>query len=119
MGWLGRAAALDRVLGQHDFRHQEKVSGVSFYGRGLLGFGVGVAAAGLRLLLRQDALRPLGTWRRREHPASPWCRYCISKQAAPVYRESRRATCGCKFFFHQAAGGGFGGSDSSRNKTIP
>ena len=92
--WGGRAggATRNRVLGGCDLRHQERVPRLPVYCRGLLGPGVGAAATGLRLLLRQEALRSDGTHQCREHPCSSLCRPCVPKKTASLHRESRRAT---------------------------
>ena len=60
--WGGRAGSRpdDDYWTDGDSRDQRPASGVQVHRRGLLGPGVGTAAAGIRLLLRQEALRPDG-----------------------------------------------------------
>ena len=61
--WGARAGAKTgrRLLDDGDPGDQRQASGVQVHRRGVLGSGVGTAAAGIRLLLRQETLRPDGT----------------------------------------------------------
>ena len=67
---------------------------VPVHGRGVLGPGVGASAAGLRLLLRQAAVRQIGARLRRADPAPPCGRPRLSGEAGSLHRESRRAPGG-------------------------
>ena len=58
LGRARRAKARRRVLDGRDPRREERAPRLPVHRRGLLGPRVGAAAAGLRLLLRQAALRP-------------------------------------------------------------
>ena len=60
LGGARRSQAGRRLLDDGDPGDQGEAAGVQVHRRGLLGPGVGTAAAGLRLLLRQEALRPDG-----------------------------------------------------------
>ena len=70
--WGGRAGVQTRprLLDDGDPGDQGQASGVQVHRRGVLGPGVGAAAAGFRLLLRQETLRPDGARARRERAAA-------------------------------------------------
>ena len=71
VGAAGRRAPRRRLLADPDPGGAEAPQGVPLHGRGVLGPGVGAPAAGVRLLLRQEALRPDGARRRRERAPAP------------------------------------------------
>src|SRR5205809_1590566 len=90
------------VLVGCDLGHQEQVSRISVYRRGLLGPGMGTPATGLRLLLRQKTLRSAGTQQCREHPPSSVCRSCVPRKTTSVHREPRRAPGSGDIFTREA-----------------
>ena len=64
-----------------------------------------LAAAGLRLLLRQAALRPAAQWRCRRHARPSGGRARLSGSAGAIPREPRRAACGGELSLAAASGG--------------
>ena len=87
---LGRPRGIQtrrRLLDDGDPGDQGQASGVQVHRRGVLGSGVGAAAAGLRLLLRQETLRPDGARACRERAAAPPGGSCLPGGHGPVHRE--------------------------------
>ena len=97
---LGRPAGRpppDATGRGHRARVRRSASGLRVRGRGVLGPGVGPAAAGLRLLLRQAAVRPP---RARDAPSGaappPGRPDSYQTRLRPVHREPRRAPGGLR-----------------------
>jgi hypothetical protein len=94
--WGDRAGPrpVRRLLAERDLGRQERPSRVRLRGRGVLGPRVGAPAAGLRLLLRQAALRPPRRRPSRGRQRAPHCRARLPAATRSLYREPRRASCG-------------------------
>src|SRR5207247_9970742 len=92
-----RAYLVDRVstvLAEGDPAGAGEGFGLLLHGRGVLGSGVDAPAAGIRLRLRQAAVRPPP---RRSRPAGARAsprRAGLPEQAGPLPREPRRAKGG-------------------------
>ena len=89
---------IDRVKAVHPRLHVHR--------RGVLGHGVRAPAAGLRLLLRQAALRPAGPRGRGVGARALAGGPCVSGAAAALHREPRRAARGHRTRRAPPSGGG-------------
>ena len=107
------------VLAEGDGGGAREISRLHLHGRGLLGPRMDIAATGLRLLLRQAALRPLAGGPCRADPRSPARRPRLPGQARPLSRKSRRAAGGVRISVAAAPGGGGHHLSSLRPALLP
>ena len=91
LGRAGRRRPGHRLLARADRAGEGPASRPSVHGRGVLGHGVDPAAAGVRPLLRQAALRPARPRRRGGCARPPAGRRRLSGAVDPIHREPRRA----------------------------
>ena len=104
LGRPRRAATVRRLLAERDPGRQERPSRVRLRGRGVLGPRVGAPAAGLRLLLRQAALRPPRRRPSRGRQRAPHCGARLPAATRSLHREPRRASCGGDLLARAGAG---------------
>ena len=97
---------------------KSRLSRISLYRRGLLGPGMGTPAAGLRFLLRQEALRSAGTQQCTRTSAFICVPILPTRKTTTVHREPRRASGGGNIFARKTTSRCPDDSYSAGNKTI-